>query len=350
MPALTRSTRATRAAAILIASAAFLTACSGDPEPSSTPSAAETPSPAPSAAPEPEPITAPLTGVELDAAIALPAIAAKIDDHPEARPQYGLESTDLVYEELVEGGLTRYVAVWHSNVPQQIGPVRSIRPMDPGIVGPFGGMVAYSGGQPHFVAAMQAVASTANVVHGAGTYDAYFSRGGAHAAPHNVLLQAAQLQQDNASIAPPQPQFAYADDATAASSQSAGGGPASQLAMSFSPTQSRQWACDATTGRWQRSQQGVADVDAAGQRLSAANVVVLRVQIESNGDIPQTMLEGRSGDGFVASGCSWIPVTWSKTDLTSPIQVVDGAGEPVVLSQGNSWVELVPTTGSATAS
>lgn len=329
--------------------AGLLTACGGDPEPSASPSPSETPTPTPSPTAEPEAITAPLTGVELDAAIQLPAILAKIDNHPDARPQLGLETTDIVYEELVEGGLTRYVAVWHSNVPQQIGPVRSIRPMDPGIAGPFGGMMAFSGGQPHFVAAMQAVTTSTSVIHGGGTYDAYYSRGGPHAAPHNVILQAAQLQADSAQVAPPQAQFAYADDEVAPSSQSAGG-PASQLSLAFSPSQSRQWGCDAGTGRWARGQQGAADLDASGNQLSAANVVVLRVQIIPNGDIPQTMLEGYYGDGFVASGCSWVPVTWSKPDIATPIQIVDAAGQPVVLAPGNTWVELVPNEGSANVS
>ena len=71
----------------------------------------------------------------------------KIDNHEDARPQVGLNRTDLVFEELVEGGLTRYVAVWHSDVPDAVGPVRSIRPMDPDIVAPLGGIIAYSGGQ-----------------------------------------------------------------------------------------------------------------------------------------------------------------------------------------------------------
>ncbi|WP_144721330.1 DUF3048 domain-containing protein [Agrococcus jejuensis] len=344
-----RASRAIRTVAILMVAGGLLTACGGDPEPSASPSPSTSETPTPTPSPEPEPITAPLTGIEVDAEIQLPAILAKIDDHPDARPQFGLETTDIVYEELVEGGLTRYVAVWHSNVPQQIGPVRSIRPMDPGIAGPFGGMMAFSGGQPHFVAAMQAVSTSTSVIHGGGTYDAYYSRGGPHAAPHNVILQAAQLQADNAQIAPPQPQFAYADDEASPTSQAAGG-PASQLSLAFSQSQSRQWGCDASSGRWARGQQGVADLDASGNQLSAANVVVLRVQVIPNGDIPQTMLEGYYGDGFVASGCSWVPVTWSKPDIATPIQILDASGQPVVLTPGNTWVELVPNEGSATVS
>ena len=91
---------------------------------------------------------APLRGTTVPAgSLAHPSLAAKIDNHEGARPQVGLDRTDIVFEELVEGGLTRYVAVWHSDVPEQIGPVRSIRPMDPDIITPYGGIVAYSGGQ-----------------------------------------------------------------------------------------------------------------------------------------------------------------------------------------------------------
>ena len=55
----------------------------------------------------------------------------KIENSIDARPQTGLNSADLVWEEVVEGGITRYVAVYDSHLPPVIGPVRSVRPMDP---------------------------------------------------------------------------------------------------------------------------------------------------------------------------------------------------------------------------
>ena len=57
-----------------------------------------------------------------------PSLAVKIDNHEEARPQIALNRTDIVFEELVEGGLTRYVAIWHSDIPDEVGPVRSDPP------------------------------------------------------------------------------------------------------------------------------------------------------------------------------------------------------------------------------
>lgn len=340
-----RPTRAARAAAILLVAAGVLTACAGDPEPTPSPSATETPSPTPTPAPEPEPILQPLTGIEVETALEGPALAAKIDDHPAAQPQIGLDATDIVFEELVEGGLTRYVAVWHSNVPEQVGPVRSIRPMDPAIVAPLGGMIAYSGGQQRFIDAMVAT-GLPNVIHG-GEYDGYFFRSGDRFAPHNVILSARQLLADNASIPAPQQHFDYPVDGAAPSSQAAGT-VATRLDVAFSPSQSRQWGCDASTSRWARSQNGVADLAASGAQLSAANVVVLSVEVRDDGGVPETMLAGMGGSGVVQSGCSSIPVTWSKPDMTTPIRLTDSSGQPVTLTPGNTWVELVPSEGSIT--
>ena len=84
------------------------------------------------AEPEPVYVTAPLTGVLYEdttpEALQLkkPSVACKIDNGSEApRPQTGLNNTDIVFDEMVEGGLTRLVAIWHSKQPEEIGPVRS---------------------------------------------------------------------------------------------------------------------------------------------------------------------------------------------------------------------------------
>ena len=36
-----------------------------------------------------------------------------IENHPDARPQYGLASADVVYEAVAEGGITRFLAVFY---------------------------------------------------------------------------------------------------------------------------------------------------------------------------------------------------------------------------------------------
>jgi len=98
----------------------------------------------------------PLTGIPSDLVATRPALAVKIENSVDARPQTGLNAADLLWEQVVEGGITRFVAVYHSTLPEDIGPVRSVRPMDPAIAAPLHGLLAFSGGQQQYVDAVSA--------------------------------------------------------------------------------------------------------------------------------------------------------------------------------------------------
>ena len=330
--------------AVLAAIAGLTAGCT-----SATPVATSSPTPDYTSSYEtPAPVAyAPLTGVAVDdpASLAHPSLAAKIDNHPDARPQVGLEATDIVFEELVEGGLTRYVAVWHSNVPAEIGPIRSIRPMDPDIISPFGGIVAYSGGQQRFVALMQQT-DVYNAIHGQSDTADVMYRTKTKAAPHNVLVKAPQLIAMHSELAPPPQQYSYADDLGGATATREGqrvAGVDLVLCGSAHPS----WRWDAASGRWLRLQDGAVDTDSNGAQLSAANVVVVRVPISNDGGVPKTELIG-SGEAWVLSGGGMVHATWSKGDRTAPIRLVDDTGAVIRLAPGNSWFELVPNSGSVT--
>lgn len=71
--------------------------------------------------------TAPLTGVETNIVPPERAVAVTINNHPDARPQSGLSQADIVYEALAEGNVTRFLAIFQSEKPENIGPVRSAR-------------------------------------------------------------------------------------------------------------------------------------------------------------------------------------------------------------------------------
>src|SRR5690625_5208618 len=82
-------------------------------------------------------------------------MTVKIENSAASRPQTGLQQADVVWEEMVEGGITRYAAVYHSRLPETFGPVRSVRPMDPAMAAPYGGLMVFSGGQTPFVTALR---------------------------------------------------------------------------------------------------------------------------------------------------------------------------------------------------
>lgn len=317
------------------------TAVSPMPTPSPTPSyTSDYETPAPMA-------YAPLTGVAVadPAGLAHPSLAAKIDNHPDARPQVGLEATDLVFEELVEGGLTRYVAVWHSTVPAEIGPIRSIRPMDPDIISPFGGIVAYSGGQQRFVQLMRST-EVYNAIHGQSDTEAVMFRTKSKAAPHNVIVKAPELIAMHAELAPPPQQYSYADDAAGATA-SREGGQVAGVDLVFGGSAHPSWRWDAASGRWLRFQDAVADMDSAGGQLRAVNVIIVRVGVSNDGGVPKTELVG-GGEAWVLTGGGMVHASWSKPDRRAPIRLVDDTGAVIRLAPGNSWVELVPNGGSVT--
>src|SRR5690625_3928104 len=139
-------------AGVLALALGAVAGCSSQPEPAPTAWVTESPdtSVEKQPAPEPEDIpTWPLTGEPYDGELG-PVLSVKIENSPAARPQGGLERADIVWEQLVEGGMTRFVAMFHSDMPEVLGPIRSTRPMDAAIAGPAGGVFAFSGGVAAF--------------------------------------------------------------------------------------------------------------------------------------------------------------------------------------------------------
>jgi len=270
----------------------------------------------------------------------LPVLAAKIDNHPLARPQVGLDSADIVFEELVEGGITRYVAMWHSAVPTEIGPVRSVRPMDPDIVSPFGGILAYSGGQQRFIEAMLD-APVASAINGQSDVQDFFYRTNDKVAPHNVIVRAPELVAYFQDRDGPPPQFNYAigvDESSAVT----GGTPLETLRVGFSSFSSPTWQWSADDGVFLRNQtNGAPDNAVSGAQLQASNVLVLQVRIDVIQDIPTTQLVS-SGTGVVATGGHVLDIEWSKASAEAPIELTDSSGARVLMAPGQTWVELIP--------
>ncbi|WP_402462153.1 DUF3048 domain-containing protein [Isoptericola aurantiacus] len=328
--------------------ALVLAGCSaGDPQPAPTTTVAPSVlAEAKGDPPDPDvPIVWPLTGEPTEKVAERPALAVKIENSPQARPQTGLEDADMVWEEVVEGGITRFVAVFHSTVPDAVEPVRSVRPMDPAIAAPLDGILAYSGAQQPFIQDV-AAAGVQSVIMDAG--DAGFHRDPGRFAPHDVVgdPQTFLDQADGERTVPPPAQFAFARSA-ARSTVVTDGKAAGSVDVVMSPAQTSGWDWDEESGTWLRSEGSSESVSTSGARHAATNVVVLDVDVvdtsyrdASGAAVPETQLVA-SGSGLVASGGSVLEVEWSKESLQDPV-VLTAGGEPVELAPGNTWIELVP--------
>lgn len=330
---------------LFAASALILGGCSS-PTPSATsaaptPSTSETPTPTPAAT-----YIAPLTGEVVSEPVTGPSLASKIDNLSDARPQYGLELTDVVFEELVEGGITRYIAVWNSQIPKEYGPVRSIRGMDPAIVSPLGGLITYSGGQPIFVNGIKKtdVVNVSDDMYGGDT--SLFVRTNEKVAPHNLLAKGQNIvKKFGDGVAAPAQQWEYSADA-ASSTASTAGTDTTTIKPTFSTYAAPTWKWDAATGTWLRFQtSGAKDVDSHGDQLHAVNVVTIRVSLKTISHTPVSQLVG-SGKATVSTNGKTVEGTYTKADLKDPIHLLDAAGNPIQLAPGNTWFELVATGGS----
>ncbi len=291
------------------------------------------------------PVAWPLTGVPTETVDERPAVAVKIENLPAARPQTGLDQADMVWEEVVEGGITRFVAVFHSQVPETVGPIRSVRPMDPSIFGPTAGVLVYSGGQPPFVAAV-GDAGLQSIVHDEGD-DGFFLKKGKRA-PHNLYGTMADfLAQAEGDRKAPPAQFAHTRTQGQGTATVAGA-PFALLDVRLTHSSRAQWQWGTAENAFLRSEGTTPAVSSGGERFSAANVVVLSVEMvntkfvdPAGTPVPETKLVG-TGEGLVASGGKQVAVTWSKDAVESPLVLTGPDGAPVLLEQGTTWVELVP--------
>lgn len=318
---------AVTAAAILLAAG-----CGGDtpqPRPSATASATRTPT-----------AVLPLTGTPArDGSVpARPALVVKVDNTGNARPQLGLSAADLVVEELVEGGLTRLAAMFHSSLPPAVVPVRSVRTTDIGIVAPTGGVLVGSGGARRVLAAIDA-AGIEVVTEG----DPGMSRDRSRRAPYNVVLDpGAALGPFGGMTAPATPYLPWAGADSAAPE----GRSATTAAVRFSPAHTTRWQW--SDGHWLQAD----DLAAAGDEFRPANLLVLRVTTRDAGyldpagnPVPETVLEG-SGEAFLLTSGRVVDGRWSKAALTAPLQLRDLTGAALTVPPGPTWIELVPEAGS----
>ena len=298
----------------------------------------------------PEPTRHPLTGVELDSGlVAGPSIAIKIDNTGAGRPQVGIAAADIVFEELVEGGVTRYLAIYHTAVPDEVGPVRSGRPQDADLVRSLGGIFVFSGVGNSNVREIIRGSGLQLVEHdtSGGTPDGeFFFRSSRKPAPLNLHIEAAELLGTYTSLAAPVQQFEYKSDPAEASAVFQGES-AQSLRVVFSKAIESVWEWDATSGLYLKFlSNGSPDLDADGTQISATNVVTLNPNYFDVEGLPSAQISGTMEDAWVATGGKIVRGLFDATVLGDPIQLVDGDGEPLYLSPGKTFVLLPPGPGS----
>jgi hypothetical protein len=287
------------------------------------------------------PPVAPLTGLPdpNGEARGRPALSVKIDNTPPARPQAGLDVADVVFEEVVEGEITRFLAVYNSTLPETVGPIRSVRATDPNIVWPLGGVFAYSGGAAPNVELLRQ--APVNAIDESGAGSAMF-RERRRAAPLNLFGRPAELIAKGGQPVPPRPLFQYLGK-----TEQSAGDPASAVHIGFAAGFDPTYTYDAASRTWKRSYGFTPFTSASGQQIAPANVVVQFTNYEGGAGNPTA--EGVTvgeGDVWVFTDGKVVKGRWTRPAREQPAKYVDAAGKAIKLLPGRTWVHLLPIGGA----
>ena len=271
-----------------------------------------------------------------------PILVVKIDDTKLAHPQIGIEYADIVYIEQVEGGLTRLAAVFSSQIPKEIGPVRSARISDLELLSQFGRVgFAYSGAQqklrPEITAAnlfdlgAQSMSST------------IYTTDPERIQPYAMVLRADLLMEYARSKG-----FEFAQSKSAGwnfSDETELGTPISSAKVLW-PASNYEVFWSNEKKLWELSHGGVPNLSSTGARLTADTFVIQLVSITDSiykdkvgGVTPFSATVG-SGKGFILRDGKYIEGNWSRPTESAGTRWTTNAGEEIPFAHGAIWIAL----------
>lgn len=303
----------------------------------------------PASAVAPPTVDSPLDGRPVSpAAAAQRPIAVIIENHPEARPQWGLSQASRVYESLTEGPITRYLAVFGTQNVDRVGPVRSIRTQFLNYVLETGAALAHVGGNEDALDLIPALRVTnLDEFRFARAYRRIPSRGIAF--EHTMFTSTATLRDvtdehgwsDWTAVAHP----AWKDNAPPAAR------PESQLVViDFSdPLYRVRWLYRKDSNDYARELAGRPDVDAGtGTVVRAATISIMVVpRAEGRTHIREDTWiysDVGSGPAWVIEDGRVIPAMWHKDSRSARLIFTDRSGAEIAMNRGPQWFEIIPPT------
>ncbi len=287
---------------------------------------------------------APLTGVATDDDLGHPPLAVKVSNTPDAHPHRGLGDADVVFVEPITGATTRLAAIFHSRLPDEIGPVRSMRPMDAPILGQTGGIIANAGAAPwvrDYIHAEADLDELGTLSVPRGTYRIDSDR----VAPNHVFARPDELLALSDRAGPPPPYFSYAFGPAQSTAQKDGTAAAS-VTVGYGGSSTATWTHDAASERWLRAEEWSEHILENGEQVTADNVIVMHTERDrsfAQADESMTILDviDASGSLDLFTGDKVVTGRWSKGDVNEPFEFTTNDGTPLLLTPGTTWVECV---------
>lgn len=299
------------------------------------------------------------------------AVAAMIENSPDARPQSGLINADIVYEAVTEGGITRFMGIFATDQPTKIGPVRSARSYFIDWLSDYDAIYAHAGGSPTALARI----SQYSIKDYPQSNDAYHREPQAGlASEHTLYADVAKIFQGaikkykaseavdfgpwkfTSQAVPTYNQAPAASPIPGATATAAVSPAYSKININFSsPAFQVIWSYDASKNNYSRAMAGSAHKDkVSGEQISASTIVTMTVQRSANAPYSGTGKESEWSMQTIGSGVATVyrdgqsyKGSWKKSNRTERLRFYDEANNEIELRAGKIWIEVVPQTGSS---
>ncbi len=280
-------------------------------------------------------------------------VAVVINNLPKALPQSGISQADIIYEVLVEGDITRLVAVFQDYNSGKIGPVRSTREYFADFALDNSAILVHHGGSETGKAAIKNY--SVNNLDGMQLEGKTFWRDPERMKQSGMYehssytdtqrLNAAIAQYKYADTINEEPRFLFYDKLTELNNSES----ANTVRVTYSASQNGVFEYDKSTGLYLRYQGKGSDVhvdEETGKQLSVANVIVQLVSmkiVDNEGRRSLTLVS--EGKGYLATAGTVVPITWKKGSHKAPTEWYFEDGTPITLNKGKTWINVFQSNG-----
>ena len=279
-------------------------------------------------------------------------VAIMINNIKASLPQYGISGADLMFECLVEGGITRMMAVYadYTKVPT-VCSVRSCRYYFPIFAQGLDAVYFCFGSNPT-LGTPTLKKLKIDYFNGAEKYDELIfgrdpNRLGAYSREHTGIVKGKNIpalyQKYNIRADYKEGKDRYIfkfrnSEKTAAVSKKE----CKKLTLNFSRSYYSTFTYDAATKKYLKQHSGKPHMDtASGKQLSYTNVFVLETTVKLYGNGPLVQINWKGGTGYYISGGTVKAITWTKKNANSAIIIKDADGKRVTVNKGNSYIGVV---------
>ena len=299
----------------------------------------------------------PFTGKELPPEIWLlrpkRAIAFKIDNNINARPQSGLQEADAVHEILVEGGMTRFLAFFMDKTSSYLGPIRSARPTDPTVVRPYGGTLVVSGATDGLIPAIRDLGVPVLEEQKSPAMFRIASR----KAPHNLYADTELVREKINDrgfffLQPgPMPLYPFGLDQR---NWSTG---ANKITVKYSEFTTVIWKLDG-----EKYSRFIIDSYSENKEATAHNFItqdanytdILKTETivviqgpfykDKATTLPSVLTVG-VGNAYVFNNGKYVEGTWRRGDISESFVLIDNNQNPILVPPSTQWVHILPNEG-----